>query len=125
MKIYLAGSIEEKEYRKYVHDNYGHLFEIYDPLRMVDQESSELVNEDKLLITKSDCLVAYVERPSFGTPMEIIFAYERSIPVYVITTKFVSSKWVKFHATKIFNNIEDCFLYLIKKLKRQKANRED
>ncbi len=125
MKIYLAGSVEEKEYRKYTHDSYGYMFDILDPLRMVDQESPELVLEDKHLITISDCLVAYVERPSFGTPMEIIFAYEHDIPVYIITTKFMTNKWVKFHATRIFKNIDECFTYLLKKLKRQRANKED
>ena len=125
MKIYLAGSVEEKEYRSYVHDTYGYIFDIFDPLRMVDQESPELVLEDKHLITTSDCLVAYVERASFGTPMEIIYAYEHDIPVYVISAKFMDNKWVKFHATKIFNNIDACFTYLLKKLKRQKANKED
>ena len=61
-----------------------------------------------------DVLVAYVSRASFGTVQEILYCYERDIPVFVISKKHQDNPWLKHHTTKFFDYIDDCFEYLLK-----------
>lgn len=81
------------------------------------QEFPEVVEKDKQLIIDSDIVVAYIHSPSWGTPMEIIYAYENGIPVYVINSNrdHTENFWVKYHTTKFFDNINDCFDYILQK----------
>jgi len=112
--VYLAGSIYETKYRSNFklavkNLNLSDNIIIRDPLSEVDQKSGTtfIVENDKKLIKQCDIVVAYVEKSTPGTMMEIIYAYENNIPVYLITTKnkIRSSHWIKYHSIVMFKNI--------------------
>ena len=85
--------------------------ELLDPIRIVKQEFPEVVEKDKILIKESDILVAYVQNHSFGTCMEIIYSFEHNVPVYTINPnkEHRENFWLKYHTTKFFDTISDCF----------------
>jgi len=111
LRIYLAGYTLQKEYRRIVHEKYDSDFDILDPLLLVPQNHDKLPSLDKSLIISSDILVAYITQPSWGTAMEIIFAYDHNKLVVIIdpTEQIRKDKWVKFHCYRFFNSIEECF----------------
>jgi nucleoside 2-deoxyribosyltransferase len=113
IRIYIAGAVRETSYREFVHKVYGdnQNLELLDPIRIVTQCFPEVVELDKQLIKDSDIVVAYIHSPSWGTSMEMIYAYENGIPVYVINPNkdHMENFWVKYHTTKFFDNISDCF----------------
>jgi nucleoside 2-deoxyribosyltransferase len=129
LTIYLAGHTEEKNYRNIAITNYGNKINFLNPMTITHLEvldeigyneyETYIVRRDKKMILESDILVAYLDynSPSWGTTMEIIYAAENDIPVYVIdSTPFMknyNNPWVKFHTKKAFSNIETCFEYIL------------
>lgn len=74
----------------------------------------ELVESDKTLLRGSDAvLVGYSDVQSIGTPMEVMWAYERGMPVGIWirdrTSKTDLSPWYRHHATRI-SHIRDAAL---------------
>jgi len=128
LTIYLAGYSGDTEYREFVEKNWGENLNLINPMNITHLEVIEdigkneystcIVRRDKKLILSSDILVAFLSEhsPSFGTTMEIIYAYENGIPVYVIDgTKGMSKyndAWVKFHTKKSFDTITECFNFI-------------
>lgn len=141
--IYLAGAGNAFEYRKKCKDLYGKKFRLFDPISDSDRLFEELnlgksikevfeefeagnknilnddiktsiVINDKNNISECDILVAYVEKATFGTTMEILFAWERHKPVYVINPEMtlIEDIWLSYHTTRFFDSIEDCFEFL-------------
>lgn len=135
--IYLAGYTGEFSYREYCLTKYSEKFTLIDPisqndivvaadhgidlrhvtsngLKVCNEVRDFIVEEDKRLIQLSDYLIAYVEIKTFGTIMEIVYAYENDIPVYIInpSMEFENDIWLSYHTEKIFNNIDDCFEHL-------------
>lgn len=129
LTLYLAGSSKEIKYRNYVIKKYWNDFLFLNPLNISREESLEqighnehntfLVRRDKKMILQSDIVIVYIGesgKPSWGTAMEIMFAYEHGIPVYVIDEsidKQSNDVWIKFHAKKIFSGIDECFNWLL------------
>ena len=113
-RIYLAGYSLETEYRKIVHEKYGLDFDIVDPLIITPQSYSKLPTVDKFLITSCHILVAYIRECTWGTAMEIIFAYDKNKLVCIIDPigQIRKDKWVYFHCHRFFNSIDECFLIL-------------
>ena len=128
LKVYLSGCSDEKGYRKYVIDKYGKVLDLLDPMTLTwDQVNSDIgknsranyiVIRDKKLILESNIVVAYIKVGStFGTTMEIIYAYSNGIPIYLIdeTKKFRENPWVVFHSSKVFDSIDECFEHILEK----------
>lgn len=127
LRVYLAGHTIEEDYRLTCHVRYGKKLDLVDPLKLVEYNWNEIkekfkdnfdiyaVRRDKKLILSCDILVAYVLKATFGTVMEMIFAFENGIPVYLIDpTKIVrNDPWVKFHIRKSFNTIDECMRDII------------
>lgn len=125
LNVYLAGGAFEVYYRKYVKREYGNIFNLIDPMEqdgvIVDEKNRKIITEktaeeivscDKKTIEKSDIFVAYINKYSAGTSMEILYAYTVGIPVYLIVTpsrNFENDFWFKAHATNIFFSIDICF----------------
>jgi len=64
---------------------------------------SEIVENDKHLLAESDAvLVGYSQVHSIGTPMEVMWAYEREMPIVVWsrddTPPGEMSPWYRYHA---------------------------
>lgn len=114
LKIYLAGYTGETEYREIVHYDYEQDFNIIDPMSDGSRPLPKIPSLDKYLIMKSDVVVAYIVKPSFGTSMEICFAYDNNKLVFVIdpTEQIRKDIWVSFHTHRFFDSIESCFTTL-------------
>lgn len=86
---------------------------------------SQIVKEDKDLILQSDCLVAYIEQPTFGTIMEIMFAYIWKLPVYAILPlmNYTDDVWLSYHSCAMFKDINNCFEYVLMNNKRKLEER--
>lgn len=126
LKIYLAGSVHLTEYRKYVKDNYSNneLFEIIDPLEHEKWEVQEegkhqqIISTDKRLLYYSDILIADISLgPTFGTVGEITLMnhlYKKPVFTFNIPEKYKNDPWLIGQSTRIFDNVDKCFEYLMK-----------
>jgi nucleoside 2-deoxyribosyltransferase len=126
LKIYLAGYSKDLEYRKETIEKYGEHFDFVDPMTISWQDVYDnvpknvnhiwLVKRDKRLIDSCDMLVAKVEHLckneiQIGTLMECMYAYDKGIPIYLISSDegIRENAWLKFHYTKAFYSITNCF----------------
>lgn len=68
-----------------------------------DVSPEQIVESDKAMIDDADVVLArYAHVPSVGTPMEILYAYERDIPVFVWVDADDTagmSPWITHHST--------------------------
>lgn len=136
-KIYLAGKADLFEYRKYCIDTYSKWFEIVNPIKndneiiknmtgftpeeiikdniaISDKAREKIVETDKYLIDECNFLVAYINEPSFGTAMEIAYAHDNGMCIFVITTnnKILNDIWLSVHVYKYFDSIDRCFEWI-------------
>jgi len=132
LRIYLAGGAFEVYYRQYVKREFGRMFKLVDPMEqegvvldvknrkiITNKTPEEIVICDKESIETCDVFVAYIDKYSVGTSMEILHSYNKQIPVYLIVTPgrgFENDIWLKVHSTKIFFGIDECFMYIKKQL---------
>jgi nucleoside 2-deoxyribosyltransferase len=67
-------------------------------------DPARLVAIDLKAMHRCDFLVAWVTgQRSYGTIMEIVYAYAANKPVYIICTNgHETHPWLRYHATKIF-----------------------
>lgn len=127
--IYLAGSIYEEEPHKswkskfmdIVRSTSGDVrdlsvFNFYDPNPSRDEMVGfEVVSRDKSAIEKSDVLVAYVNKLSVGTLMEIKHAFEKqNVTVIVINPAMnvIHDIWLTFHSHRVFVTLDEAALFL-------------
>jgi nucleoside 2-deoxyribosyltransferase len=123
-RIYLAGSVYEnepdkswkKEFMNYLsHEDRYYIVDPnpikeHDPLKL-GMINFNVVGADKRTIDNSDIVVAFINKASFGTAMEIHYAYSKqNISIYVINPnkKFKKDIWLNFHCSMMFDNIKDC-----------------
>lgn len=76
-----------------------------------DQCVKEIVEGDKADIDSVSAMVALVETPSAGTSMEVLYAWERGIPVVAITSGRVSP-WIRYHSTAVVTTLEEALAFL-------------
>ena len=133
LRIYLAGNAFETEYRSIVKSYYGSKFILVDPMvengAIIDKENTKVIHNgsfedvvinDKALIEGCDILTAVFNKHSTGTIMEILYAYNRNIPVYLIippSKGFENDIWLKYHTTRFFYNTEFCYDYILEQKK--------
>jgi nucleoside 2-deoxyribosyltransferase len=110
MKIYLAGPIngctdeQANGWRSRVKALHA---DCLDPMsrdyRGKESDSvAEIVEGDKSDIDQCDAVLVYFERPSVGTSMEVLYAWERKKPVIVIDhSDKPISPWLKYHSNYI------------------------
>lgn len=77
-------------------------------------DAVDIVNKDLNAIVKCDFLVAFVTGVrSYGTIMEICYAYSMQKPVFIICENgHEKHPWLVFHSTKIFTNTADFETYI-------------
>jgi len=120
-RVYLAGGVE---WREDVIDRFGDRIEFQNPLGKYDCDLDELtilpgvqegdptitgivdiVEDDKGLLRNSDAVLVGYERShgSVGTPMEVLYAFERDKPVALCiqddTMHHEIPAWYRYHAT--------------------------
>lgn len=76
-------------------------------------DPAEIVEPDKRDIDECDALLVYFPRPSVGTAMEIIYAWERNKRVVVVDVSGKPlSAWVRYHAEAVFTELAPAIEYL-------------
>jgi nucleoside 2-deoxyribosyltransferase len=92
--------------------------EVLDPMlrdyRGVESmHTHDIIKADKSDIDNSDVLLVWIDEPSFGTAMEIMYAFnERKNIVVVNNIGKALSPWVVGHATKVFYSLETACEYI-------------
>jgi nucleoside 2-deoxyribosyltransferase len=92
--------------------------EVIDPMRrdyrgVESMHVHDIIKEDKSDIDNSDVLLVWIDEPSFGTAMEIMYAFnERKSIVVVNNIGKALSPWVVGHATKVFYSLEAACEYI-------------
>ncbi len=69
-----------------------------------------IVEKDKKDIMMSDTLLALCEQPSFGTAMEILFAW--SLQKQIVVVSSYGSPWIKYHASAMFKTLDEAIASL-------------
>lgn len=127
MTVYLAGPIngcsdsEALDWR----DELTHLLGDYDTISPMtrdyrgkeDANVDAIVDGDKVDMDSSATVVAYCPRPSVGTSMEILYAWERGkrVITYVPPGSPISP-WLRYHSHVIVHNLADVALELSRDL---------
>ncbi len=117
MKLYLAGPIanctdaECNDWRarvKALHpDCLDPLVRDGRHLSLTPDECRMIVEGDKADISSCDALLVWYVKPTVGTSMEILYAWERHKPVIVVNVENAQlSPWITYHATGIVVTIE-------------------
>lgn len=122
MKVYLAGPIFQMQdhecidWRKEAKDRLNGL-EVFDPMDRdyrgsTDENYEQIVEEDKAYINKCDVLLVNHLKPSVGTSMEILYAWERKKQIVIISKSSDISPWLLYHSTKIVNSLCESIDYI-------------
>lgn len=70
-----------------------------------DESVQEIVEADKADIDASDIVIAYCPKPSVGTSMEVLYAWERGKYVIVYAPPGAPvSPWLRYHASAVQDN---------------------
>lgn len=116
MKPYLCGPIngctdsEAKDWREAVKAIFP---ESIDPMKRdyrgrETEDYREIVDLDKRDIRNADVVLVNYDKPSVGTSMEIMYAWERGIPIIVwIRTDERVSPWLRYHSTAFVSSLAD------------------
>lgn len=96
----------ELETEKSLYASEGGCYDNIDP--------AELVGMDLKAIYSCDFVVAWITgQRSYGTLMEIVYAYQAEIPVYIICTNgHEDHQWLRYHATHMFTDPRQFIIYM-------------
>lgn len=124
MLLYLAGPInnctdeECKDWREFVKQQVGEENTL-DPMRRDYRGremdcAEEIVEGDKIDIDNCTHMLVQYDKPSVGTSMEVLYAWERKIPVVVVASSETRlSPWLVYHCNyNVFNKIQDALDYI-------------
>jgi len=117
----IAGLIDEEAYgwRKKVRAHYYRIGSTvvtviptrlqYRPDMDLRDAAKWLVKRDKFDILRSDIVLAYCPRPSWGTAMEIIHAYKNDKWVVVVCDDPEPSPWLLAHSDVLVGTFEEAY----------------
>jgi len=123
IRIYLAGTIYttsidrnwKNEFRNRLTPSYQNVvYEFFDP-DPANEPEAYMIARDKAEISNCDIFVAYIQRPTFGTSMEIMYAsLLNTKPILVINPneKYFNDLWLRGHAHIICGSIESCVSHI-------------
>jgi len=123
--IYLCGGIQDlsvkqqTEWRKIVTKRLYPRFKILNPMRRNFRDSefqsqNEIVSLDKSDIIESSILLVNGTKPSWGTAMEIMFAFmhNKNIVTFTGCDYKKVSPWVAFHSTRVCKTLDEATKYI-------------
>lgn len=68
----------------------------------------EIVELDKIDVTEADIILVNYDKPSVGTSMEVLYAWERGKRVIVVCREdAVISPWLRYHAHHLVHSFDD------------------
>ena len=74
----------------------------------------DLVEEDKIDIEMSDVVLVNYTKPSTGTAMEIILAWQKQKRVIVVNPLGLQlSPWVHYHAHKVYGSMHEAYDHIV------------
>lgn len=77
------------------------------------QNVVEIVEGDKAAIDSCDALLVMFDRPSVGTSMEILYAWEEGKPVVLVDVSGQTlSPWLLYHVEAVFHRLESAIAAL-------------
>ena len=88
-------------------------FKTLDPMRRDYRDKDEdcvkeIVELDKIDVINSDIILVNYIKPSVGTSMEVLYAFERGKLIIVVSDKnTVISPWMKYHSQFIVNSFNE------------------
>lgn len=121
--IYLSGPIfgctdtEARLWRNEVRDM-GVCY-VLDPLRRdfrghQKEHMDEIVELDKIDIGKCDALLINYSKPSVGSSMEVLYAWERNkLVVVVCDNDKAIGPWLRYHSHGIFPTIDEALRFIM------------
>jgi len=134
MRVYLCGPIngctdtEAKDWREAAKkDHPEHTY--IDPMRN-DYRGREnepgidalIVEADKQDIIDSEVVLVNYDKPSVGTSMEVLFAWEQARDIVVVAKEgTIISPWLKYHADTIVPTFARAFAYINELSKEESA----
>lgn len=65
----------------------------------------QIVKRDKTDIMTCDTILAKCDHPSYGTAMEIMFAWSLHKQIIIVTNSY--SPWIRYHADHIFPTVDE------------------
>jgi nucleoside 2-deoxyribosyltransferase len=81
-----------------------------------DDHSVEIVENDKLDIDRCQAVLVNATRPSWGTAMEVIYAYEHGKMVVAFTGESPVSPWLTYHTNQTVRSLESATLFCLNHL---------
>lgn len=120
--IYLCGPIngctdeECKDWREFVKELWTG--PTLDPMRRdyrgkEDDSVKEIVELDKIDVMNSDVILVNYDKPSVGTSMEILYAFERGKLVVVVAKDGTRiSPWMRYHSHAILPSFGAAMLWI-------------
>lgn len=126
--VYLSGGIQQFHtkleatyWRKIATLNLEKEFLILNPMRRIFsdkdvQSHNEIVNFDKHDIQQSDIILVNCTKPSWGTAMEIMYAYTLNKFIVSFTgTPFKQvTPWIVVHSTRVCRDLGEAIKYIKK-----------
>lgn len=125
MTVYLCGGINglsDQECRDWrdvakARLNY-HGIETLDPMRrdyrgVEDQNVSAIVSGDLDDIRASDVVLVNATRPSWGTAMEMVYAFRQAKPIIAVVGEARVSPWLRYHSTTIYTMLEEALAAIV------------
>lgn len=121
-RVYLSRTFQcsDTKYKFPIHvrKNFDGIIETIDPWELTKQQkpSDDIVPFiNKQWLDSCNIYVGYIFNPSFGTLGELYYAKSKPMPVYIINPNRVwtNDTWLKYHANKIFDDIDTCFHYIL------------
>ena len=125
--VYLGGPIfgrtdsDCKDWRMTATEELSAVANTIDPMRRdyrgkthLPGMDTEIVELDKKDIDESDVLLVYYDKPSVGTSMEILYAYNRLKYIVIVNAsgQDVVSPWLTYHASAMFDNLDEALEHL-------------
>jgi nucleoside 2-deoxyribosyltransferase len=112
MRVYLAGPINGRtdadcrDWRNYATRHLADVAEVFDPMirdyrgrELEPGIAAKIVEQDKRDIDQCDVLLVYFDRPSVGTSMEVLYAWQLGKKVVVINqSDRTLSPWLLYHS---------------------------
>lgn len=121
MKVYLCGPINgctDEECRDWRELVKLRLLDTIDPMRRdyrgrEAEAAREIVELDKVDVAAADILLVNFDKPSVGTSMEIIWAWERGKMILVVHRAGANlSPWLTYHSHRRFIAFDDAIGFI-------------
>jgi len=121
-RVYLAGPIFQCEDHECIHwreeaKRALEGFTVIDPMERdyrgkTDENFREIVEQDKALIDACEIVLVNHLKPSVGTSMEILYAWENQKQIFIVTENGHNSPWLLYHSHGLFASLKAAITHI-------------